>query len=243
MRWIKSIRRVRTAERSSAELTYTLVSFFWRLLTCRPYGFYRVDSNVSTNWQGGTSSVGVARFICRENVRIEHLFHLEIYLDRKTALHTLSDGPCLQVTCYGQSLNALQQRNLLKSPKNHNFAIANVLFCWAGLASPMHAAADADDCKAKAYQTESSTKKWQKLFCESAVTKPAIMGFHVGDARVKKMKPASKKCDHSGPIIWPSPLGVMLTFLRFKNSDAAQPRVTNVKTPIRGRRPAEIAFF
>ena len=35
---------------------------------------------------------------------------------------------------------------------------------------------------------------------------------------------ASKNCDQSGPIIGCSPLGV-------KNSDAAQPRVTNVKTP------------
>ncbi len=38
----------------------------------------------------------------------------------------------------------------------------------------------------------------------------SIKGFHVGDARVKKLTPASKMCDRS---------------------DAAQPRVTNVKTP------------
>ncbi len=53
-----------------------------------------------------------------------------------------------------------------------------------------------------------------------------IKGFHVGDVRVKKLTPASKMCDRS-------PLGVMLNFdARDKNSDAAQPRVTNVKTPI-----------
>ncbi len=28
-----------------------------------------------------------------------------------------------------------------------------------------------------------------------------IKGFHIGDARVKKLTPASKMCDQSGPII------------------------------------------
>ncbi len=58
----------------------------------------------------------------------------------------------------------------------------------------------------------------------------ANKGFHVGDARVKKLTPASKMCDQS-------PLGVMLNFEAcVNNSDAAQPRVTNVKMPnhIRG---------
>ncbi len=56
--------------------------------------------------------------------------------------------------------------------------------------------------------------------------KTNIKGFHVGDARVKILTPASKMCDRS-------PLGVKLNFdARVKNSDAAQPRVTNVKTPI-----------
>ncbi len=42
----------------------------------------------------------------------------------------------------------------------------------------------------------------------------------------KNRRPASKMCDQS-------PLGVMLNFdARVKNSDAAQPRVTNVKTPV-----------
>ncbi len=55
----------------------------------------------------------------------------------------------------------------------------------------------------------------------------ALKGFHVGDAHVKKLTPASKMCGQS-------PLGVMLNFdVRVKNSDAAQPRVTNVKTPLR----------
>ncbi len=47
----------------------------------------------------------------------------------------------------------------------------------------------------------------------------------------KKLTPASKICDRSGPIIWRSPLGVMLTLMParqnfealLKNSDAAQP--------------------
>ncbi len=57
-------------------------------------------------------------------------------------------------------------------------------------------------------------------------------GFHVGDAHVKKLTPMSKMCDRYGLIILHSPLGVMLNFdARVKNSDAAQPRVTNVKTP------------
>ncbi len=30
---------------------------------------------------------------------------------------------------------------------------------------------------------------------------PNNIGFHVGDARVKKLTPASKMCDRSGPII------------------------------------------
>ncbi len=46
-------------------------------------------------------------------------------------------------------------------------------------------------------------------------------GFHIGDAATKHWRPRQN-----------APLGVMLNFdARVKNSDAAQPRVTNVKNP------------
>ncbi len=60
-----------------------------------------------------------------------------------------------------------------------------------------------------------------------------IRGFHIRDAATKFWRAHQKVCDWSGLIIWCSPLGVMLNFdARIKNSEAAQPRVTNVKTPI-----------
>ena len=66
-------------------------------------------------------------------------------------------------------------------------------------------------------------------FC---VNERKTRGFHIGDAATKFWRARQKVCDRSRLIIWRSPLGIMLTFdARVKNSDAAQPRVTNVKTP------------
>ena len=48
-------------------------------------------------------------------------------------------------------------------------------------------------------------RQWEKLrnntsSCDARLHSVS-KGFHVGDARVKKLTPASKMCDRSGPII------------------------------------------